>query len=79
MAKVNTKKLVKVEKEKTAIHDDVDSSFSVFEENGTRIFQIDTYGRSSRKIHGKISQSIQLDRTDALILIELLKSTFEIK
>lgn len=79
MAKVTFERLKKIEKEHTFLHEKVDSTFSVFDVDTKTVFQLDTYGKKSRKINGKISQSIQIDRVDAILLIDLLKTTFDIR
>jgi len=79
MAKVTFERLKKVNKEHTYLHEKVDSTFSVYDVEGKKLFQLDTYGKNSRKLNGKISQSIQIDRVDAVLLIDLLKTTFDIR
>ena len=76
MAMVDVSKMKREDKERNAIHDSVDATYTVFEKNGGRYFQIDTYGRSSRDIPGKLSQTIQFDKKSALKLIELLAKAF---
>lgn len=54
------KKLSKGFKEKPSLHQGTTGTYFIIElTNGNKILQIDTYGRSTRKIPGKISQSIQ--------------------
>lgn len=76
MAMIDVSKMKKEDKERNSIHDTVDATYTVFEKNGDKFFQIDTYGRSSRDIPGKLSQTIQLNKKSALRLIELLSKTF---
>lgn len=43
-------------------HDEVKAEYNIFNtNNGEKLLQIDTMGSSSRKIQGKVSQSMQLD------------------
>ncbi|MBQ3969853.1 MAG: methionyl-tRNA formyltransferase [Clostridia bacterium] len=60
------------------MHGRVKATYTVFTNGGKTYFQIDTYGSSTRKINDKISQSIQVDKETAELLIEILKKTFEI-
>ncbi len=76
MAMVDVSKMKHEDKERNAVHDPVEATYTVFEKDGRRYFQIDTYGRPGREIPGKISQTIQFDRKSALKLIELLAKTF---
>ncbi|WP_299309455.1 hypothetical protein [uncultured Croceicoccus sp.] len=41
-----------------------------------RFLQIDTYGRSTRDIHGKLSQTIRLDKAAFERLVDLGKRHF---
>ena len=51
-------------------------AYSVFEEEGSRYLQLDTYGSQERKILGKTSQSIQLDAKAAAALKSLIERVF---
>ena len=53
-------------------------TYSVFEIDGQKYFQIDTYGKSDREIPGKISQTIQLDKECAKFLVEKLRKEFDL-
>ncbi len=48
--------------ERNSIHDKIDAKYAVFERDGRKFIQIDTFGRDSREIPGKKSQTIQLDK-----------------
>lgn len=63
-------------KERNTVHDLVNATYDIFELEGEVFFQLDTYGRTSREIPGKISQSIQLDRETAKYIIKLLADAF---
>lgn len=76
MAMVDVSQMNYEEKERNVVHDPVQATYTVFEKDGKKYFQIDTYGRPNRDIPGKISQSIQIDRKSAIHLIELLASVF---
>lgn len=57
-------------------HDPITAHFTTFEQDGQRFLQIDTYGRDSRAMPGKISQSIQLSEASAAELAAILRREF---
>jgi hypothetical protein len=63
---------------KNSIHEGIEATYTVFEHDGRSFVQIDSYGRRTREIPGKKSQSIQLDRRAGLELLEILKRTFHV-
>lgn len=79
MARIDTKNFRLLSKNKNNVHDTVKATYTIFEMKGNKYFQIDTYGKSDRKIPEKISQSIQLDEESAKKLIDLLYETFQIE
>lgn len=64
------------EKERQRPHGPVDCSVSAFQNNGATFLQLETHGSADRKIPGKVSQSIQLDREAARKLKRILEETF---
>lgn len=78
MAQLDILKLEKITKERNLIHDKVYTTYTVFDAEGNRYVQIDTYGKSDRAYPGKISQSIQLDQESAKVLIDILKESFQL-
>lgn len=78
MARINLNTIKEVTKEKYAVHTEVTTTYSVFEEDNKRYVQIDTYGKSERALPGKISQSIQFDRESAKFLVKLLINEFDL-
>ena len=64
--------------DRNSLHDEIEASYSVFERDGRVILQIDTYGRESREIPGKKSQTLQLDRSGAEHLFSILKREFSL-
>lgn len=62
--------------ERNSIHDEISASYTVFERDGRRFIQIDSYGRDEREIPGKKSQTIQLDRDGAQQLYRILQNEF---
>ena len=69
-------KFVKREMDRMSIHDEIDAKYAIFERDGRSFLQIDTYGRKSRELPEKKSQSIQLDRESGLALLKILKDAF---
>jgi hypothetical protein len=70
------REIQKIEK-KGQPHDPSECSYFVVEtEDGNRLLTIETYGRDSRKMPGKVSQSIQFDEQGARRLRELLELVF---
>lgn len=79
MARINLEKFKRLEKERNTVHAKVVATFSVFKAHGEKYFQIDTYGNSDREMPEKISQSLQLDRTTAEYLVNLISEEFSLK
>lgn len=62
-----------------ATHSSVEASYSVIEiSSGKPLLQIDTFGSAGRKLKGKTSQSIQVDKKCAEQLIRILTKTFDL-
>ena len=78
MAKINIKTMTKQDKARYSIQEEVEAKYSVFEKDGEKFFQIDTYGRSDRIETEKASQIIQIDEASAKELIKLLVKEFGI-
>jgi hypothetical protein len=78
MAQINLEKLKRLEKERNTIHSKVVATYSVFEANGEKYLQIDTYGNDNREMPEKISQSFQLDRTTGMFLARLIIEEFNL-
>ena len=79
MALINSSKFNRIEKDRNSIHKEVETTYTSFiNDSGDKYFQLDTYGSSDRQFHGKISQSIQLNKKGAQELITILKSEFNI-
>jgi hypothetical protein len=64
--------------ERNSIHDEIEAQYAIFERDGRSFLQIDTYGRASRAMPEKKSQSIQLDRRSGLELLKILKRAFHV-
>ena len=78
MAQINLDSIKRIEKQKNNVHEEVYSTYTVFELNGERYVQLDTYGRINRENPEKISQSIQFNKETAKFLADLLKKEFEL-
>ena len=78
MAQIDLENIDRIEKERVSIHEKARSTYSVFEENGTKFLQIDMYGKSTRANPEKISQSIQIDESAARYLVNLLLHEFDL-
>lgn len=62
--------------ERQSLHNPVTCGWKIFDEQGQRILQLDTYGNSARANPGKLSQSLQFDREGAAELLRLLNKAF---
>jgi hypothetical protein len=62
--------------ERNSLHEGIEATYTVFERDGKKLLQVDSYGRDDREIPGKKSQSIQLDAVGALALYKILKTEF---
>lgn len=78
MALVEKDNIYKIEKTRNVVHQPVKATYTVFEKAGKKFFQIDTYGSSVREMPEKISQSIQIDKSMAEYLIQLLKDIYRL-
>lgn len=79
MAQINLENIKRIDKNRNSIHDKVYTTYTIFEADGNKYFQLDTYGRIDRENPEKISQSIQLDQKTAEFLVNLLVKEFEIE
>jgi hypothetical protein len=66
------------DRERASLHDEIEATYTTFERDGRMLFQIDTYGRKSRQVPGKQSQTLQLDEQAARELVNILKAAFYI-
>lgn len=78
MALITKENIEKIDKERNSVHGKVRASYTYFQNGGKTIFQIDTYGSTTREQKDKISQSIQLDSESAKKLIKILAAVFNI-
>ena len=64
--------------ERNSLHDEIEATYTTFERDGRVFIQIDSYGRDTRQMPGKKSQTIQLDRDGATALFRILKTEFDL-
>ena len=78
MAQISLDSIQRIDKQRNTIHEKVDTTYTVFEMDGNKYVQFDTYGRIGRENPEKISQSFQLDRESARYIVKLLINEFEL-
>ena len=78
MAMIKTDLFERIEKNRNSIHKPTNATYTVFSVDEKRIFQIDTYGSPDRVMPEKISQTIQMDKEMAKVLVKLLRQEFDI-
>lgn len=76
MAQIRPESFKRIEKNRNTIHEPVHTTYTVFEMDGKKYIQFDTYGRIDRENPDKISQSIQMDKNTALYIVKLLVDEF---
>jgi hypothetical protein len=72
------RKLLPLDTERTSLHEEVEARYAAYKIDGKGFMQINTYGRPSRELPGKVSQTLQFDREAAKQLVEILKKTFDL-
>jgi len=70
------KHLAKITKQRNVVHEPVECSYTIFEAEGARYVQLDTFGSSTRKLKHKVSQALQFDRESAGELRAILDRAF---
>lgn len=78
MAQINLNSIERIEKARNYLHEEVFTTYTVFEKDGQKYFQLDTYGKSDRFNPEKVSQSLQLDEKSARYLVKILIKEFEL-
>lgn len=78
MALINDNNFELLEKHRNSVHGLVEATYTVFEKEGKKYFQIDTYGAPNRQMPEKISQSIQFDKQMAEHLIKLMEKVYDL-
>jgi hypothetical protein len=70
------KKFTRKDRDRVSLHDEIEATYTSVERDGRFLLQIDTYGRNTRQVPGKQSQTIQLDSEGAYALYTILKRKF---
>ena len=78
MAQISLDSIERIEKTRNMLHEKVHTTYTVFEKDGQKYVQFDTYGKNDRDNPEKISQSIQLDEEVARFLVKLLIREFDL-
>lgn len=78
MAQISLDSIERIEKTRNQLHEKVHATYTVFEKDGHKYVQFDTYGKDDRDNPEKISQSLQLDEETARFLVRLLIKEFEL-
>ncbi|MGN0606612.1 MAG: methionyl-tRNA formyltransferase [Oscillospiraceae bacterium] len=78
MALITKDNIKKGYKDRNSVHSKVRATYTTFTSDGEKYFQIDTYGSSTREMKDKISQSIQVDKDTAKVLIRLMIDAFDL-
>ena len=76
MAQITPDGVKRIDKNRNTVHDVVHTTYTVFEINGEKYIQFDTYGRIDRENPEKVSQSIQMNKEMARYMIDLLTQEF---
>lgn len=72
MAQISLNSIERIEKTRNTLHEKVHTTYTVFEKDGRKYVQFDTYGKDDRDNPEKISQSLQFDEETARFLVRLL-------
>lgn len=78
LAQIDLSSIKKLEKQRNTIHEKVHTTYTLFEKNGEKFIQFDTYGKTDCENPEKISQSIQLDEETARFMVNLLIKEFNL-
>lgn len=63
MALITKENIEKIDKERNSVHGKVRASYTYFQNGGKTIFQIDTYGSTTREQKDKISRHLRASRS----------------
>lgn len=66
----------KITKDRIGRASEVSCGYTMVTIDEREFLLLETYGSTDRKIHGKVSQSIHLDRAGAIELKQILEQTF---
>lgn len=73
-------KFQREERSRTSLHPtQVKCKYMVFEKDGHKLLQLNTYGSDDREIKNKLSQTVQLSNSAAKELFEIIGREFGLK
>ena len=78
MAQISLESIKRIDKNRNTIHEKVHTTYTVFEKDGEKFVQMDTYGRIDRENPERISQSFQIDCKAAKFLVDILCEEFKL-
>ena len=70
------RKFSRKEMDRNSVHDQIDATYSAFNRDGRVFLLIDSYGRATRDMPDKKSQTIQLSEESARQLFDILRQEF---
>ena len=76
MAQISLNSIERIEKSRNTLHEKVHTTYTVFEKDGRKYVQFDTYGKDDRDNPEKISQSLQFNEETARFFVRLLIKEF---
>lgn len=76
MAQISLNSIERIEKSRNTLHEKVHTTYTVFEKDGRKYVQFDTYGKDDRDNPEKISQSLQFNEETARFFVRLLIEEF---
>lgn len=76
MAQISLNSIERIEKSRNTLHEKVQTTYTVFEKDGRKYVQFDTYGKDDRDNPEKISQSLQFNEETARYFVRLLIEEF---
>lgn len=77
MARLDMSRFKESERLRYSVHEKVYAEYVVFEKDGQKFVQLDTFGKDDREIPEKVSQSIQFDIESAKAVVELLLKEYD--
>ena len=78
MALLHKNAFQRVDKNRNTIHKPVPAVYTIFSEDNETYFQVDTYGSVDRITPEKVSQSLQINKEMAIVLVDLLRKEFNL-
>lgn len=79
MAQLDLSNYEEIDKQRNYVQGKVHWTYTQFNIKGKQYLQIDTYGKRSREMPEKVSQTFQFDRESAKLLVNLLVGRFNLQ